>query len=44
MKINVNSLSPSLASALHKTSLGFEKPKIIKHPLSKPNLGDVNFL
>lgn len=35
MKIDLNSLSPSLASALHRTSLGFEKPKIVNHPIMK---------
>ncbi|CAK86867.1 unnamed protein product (macronuclear) [Paramecium tetraurelia] len=44
MKIDINSISPSLATALHRTSLGFEKPKIINHPLLKSQLGDMNFM
>ncbi|CAD8132778.1 unnamed protein product [Paramecium pentaurelia] len=44
MKIDINSISPSLASALHRTSLGFEKPKIINHPIMKSQLGDINFM
>ncbi|CAD8205708.1 unnamed protein product [Paramecium octaurelia] len=44
MKIDINQISPSLATALHRTSLGFEKPKIIKRPLMKSQLGDIDFL
>ncbi|CAK95006.1 unnamed protein product (macronuclear) [Paramecium tetraurelia] len=44
MKIDINSISPSLATVLHRTSLEFEKPKIIKHPLMKSQLGDIDFM
>ncbi|CAD8103551.1 unnamed protein product [Paramecium sonneborni] len=44
MKIDINSISPSLAQALHRSSLGFEKPKIINHPIMKSQLGEMNFM